>query len=71
MPFKYSVLGASKLVSTKTPLLKHYYCRQGKKSSSLEQSGVPFLFPSKGALCEGVFVALVRRRANREVQTVN
>ena len=28
--FKYSVLEASKLVSTKTLLLKHYYRRQGK-----------------------------------------
>ena len=30
MPFNIVFFEASKLVSTKTLLLKHYYCRQGK-----------------------------------------
>ena len=33
MPLKYSVLEASKLVSTKTPPLKHYDRSQGKPNT--------------------------------------
>ena len=33
MPLKNSVFEAPKLVSTKTLLLKHYYCRQGLRVS--------------------------------------
>ena len=40
MPLKNSVFEASKLVSTKTPLLKHYFRHQGKQGKEGRGSGI-------------------------------
>ena len=67
MPLKNSVLEASKLVSTKTLLLKHYYRHQGKttrknppKISVFLSPGVMFFFLSSGCVFRrvGVFSVL-------------
>ena len=42
--FKYSVFEASKLVSTKTLLLKHYYRRQGREAPYQRKSSENILF---------------------------